>query len=44
MAIESGSGEYASIDNSDKKSSTPANSEVYQKRQTWWKAQVVHLL
>jgi hypothetical protein len=32
MAIQSGGGEYASIDSSDKKSSTPANSEVYQKR------------
>eukprot|EP00544_Gedaniella_sp_CCMP2646_P001820 CAMPEP_0202507260 /NCGR_PEP_ID=MMETSP1361-20130828/51628_1 /ASSEMBLY_ACC=CAM_ASM_000849 /TAXON_ID=210615 /ORGANISM="Staurosira complex sp., Strain CCMP2646" /LENGTH=60 /DNA_ID=CAMNT_0049141371 /DNA_START=341 /DNA_END=523 /DNA_ORIENTATION=+ len=30
MAIQSGGGEYASIDSSDKKSSTPANSEVYQ--------------
>jgi hypothetical protein len=30
MAIQSGGGEYASIDSSDKKSSSPANSEAYQ--------------
>ena len=30
MAIQSGGGEYARIDSSDKKSSTPANSEAYQ--------------